>query len=79
MKLNFWLKDWAEKSDKYTIDENLYHFYIWALYANGYAIFSGLRVFAFLLNNVKAVKRVHREMISRILNAPINNYFDRVP
>ena len=52
---------------------------IYSFFAIGYGAFSGIRAFTLVRSNLKAVKKLHKNMIKGLLKAPINNFYDRIP
>ena len=44
-----------------------------------YGVLSGLRYYILAIANIKAMKKLHKNMFESLLMAPINNFFERVP
>jgi len=57
----------------------MWYVWIYSSISISYGIFSGIRAFALTRSNVVAIRNLHSRMISRLLKAPINKFFERIP
>lgn len=57
----------------------MYYVWIYTAIACSYGMFSGIRGFVLLRCNIVAIRKLHNNMIKRLLAAPINKFFERIP
>jgi len=57
----------------------MWYFWIYAALSCSYGACSGIRAFVLLRCNIFAVRKLHNKMIGRLLYAPINRFFERIP
>lgn len=72
---DLWLTHWTKNQGP----ENLYYFGIYSALGTSSAIFVFFRVFILSQSSLKCSKRLHEEMIDRLVHAPINLYHDTIP
>lgn len=73
---DFWIVYWQKNNTKETQWRNLY---IYGGLGVGSSIFIFLRVLILILCNLRLSHKVHDEMITSIVNAPINIFHDTIP
>jgi len=73
---NFWLSYWSENGENHT---KSYYFGIYTALGTGYAVFAFIRTIMLRVQAVRFSRYIHREMFSKIIRAPVNLFFDRVP
>jgi len=73
---NFWLSYWSEDNEKHSRN---YYFTIYTAFGVGYAVLAFLRTIIMRIQSVQFARFIHREMFSKIIRAPVNLFFDRVP
>ena len=61
------------------IKEPMWYVWIYSSLALSYGVFSGIRAFVLSRGNIKGIATLHENMMKRLLNAPINKFFQRVP
>ena len=78
---SFVLATWSEKSlsEDGTGHSNLYFVLLYALLAVGEVPFFLIGMLALYYKNVELSKKLHFNMFKRIIRAPLNLFFDRVP
>ncbi len=75
---NFWLSYWSDVKEE-DGHSKAYYFGIYSVFGLSYAFFCLIRIAMLLIQSIKCSRQIHKDMISRIIRAPINNFFDRVP
>lgn len=75
---NFWLAYWSDNI-KTGENSNSYFFGIYCWLALSFALFCLIRALMLLLQSLKCSRTMHNDMIARIIRAPVNLFFDRVP
>ena len=79
MAADFWLAHWSNVSGDDDEHSNTYYYGIYT----AMGIFSSLSLFAqtllMFLEGNKLSKKLHTDMFSRVIRAPLNLFFDRVP
>jgi len=73
---NFWLSYWSEDNEKHSRN---YYFGIYTAFGVGYAVLAFIRTIMLRVQSVRFSRFIHREMFSKIIRAPVNLFFDRVP
>jgi len=73
---DIWLSIWTSFDDS---DNNLQYFGIYSALSLSSTIFIFFRIFALTRGIVKLSKNLHDEMITKVVNAPINLFHDRTP
>jgi len=71
-----WLTIWTKNQNP---DNNMTYFYIYAALGICSALFILIRVYLITRNSLICSRRLHEDMITRIMNAPITLYHDTVP
>jgi len=74
--MNFWLSYWSDNAEKHSRD---YYFIVYSAFGVGFAVFAFIVVMMVKLQSIKFARFIHKEMFSKIIRAPINLFFDRVP
>jgi len=77
---DFWLAHWsraAERDPEQTNNKFYYLVYVAVGLGSGFLVF--LRVILVVLRGVKVSRKLHNDMFNKIIRAPINLFFDRVP
>jgi ATP-binding cassette, subfamily C (CFTR/MRP), member 1 len=72
---DLWLTHWTKNQGP----DNLYYFGIYSALGTSSAIFVFFRVFILSQSSLKCSKRLHEEMIDKLVHAPINLYHDTIP
>ena len=75
---SFWLSYWSDDVDEIHFSKKTY-FIIYSSLGMGQVFFSLFRSILIYIQALKCARIVHQDMIARILRAPINLFFDRVP
>ena len=75
---NFWLSYWSDNAD-YAIHSDTFYFEIYSALGLSYALFCFIRTWMLFAQSIKCSRQIHKDMLSRIVRAPINLFFDRVP
>lgn len=75
---NFWLSYWSDSgnTDKHS---RSYYFVIYTMFGVGYALFAFTTSLMQRMQSIRFSRFIHKEMFSKIIRAPINLFFDRVP
>jgi ABC-type multidrug transport system fused ATPase/permease subunit len=73
---DIWLTIWTKEQDK---EANFGYFWIYAALGLGSSVFIYFRVLLLTRGALKLSNRLHEEMISRLIDAPINLYHDTTP
>jgi len=73
---NFWLSYWSDNVERHSKD---YYFTVYTVFGVGYALLAFLQVMMVKIQSIKFARFIHKEMFSKIIRAPINLFFDRVP
>ncbi len=73
---NFWLSSWSDNPEKHSRN---YYFSIYTAFGFGYAVFAFIKALMLRIQATRFSKFIHREMLSKVIRAPINLFFDRVP
>jgi len=75
---NFWLSYWSDNAGNKTHSRN-YYFTIYTAFGCGYAVFAFIKALMLKIQAIRFSRFIHKEMFSKIIRAPINLFFDRVP
>ncbi len=75
---NFWLSYWSDNGDDTKHSRN-YYFSIYTAFGCGYALFAFIKALMLRIQASRFSRFIHKEMFSKIIRAPINLFFDRVP
>jgi len=75
---NFWLSYWSENADTTKYSRN-YFFTVYAMFGVGYAVFAFIKSVMLRVQAVRFSRFIHKEMFSKVIRAPLNLFFDRVP
>lgn len=75
---NFWLSYWANNFGT-SEHSNEYFFTVYAILALTFSVFCFLRAALLFFQSIKCSRVLHKDMISRVIRAPINLFFDRIP
>jgi len=73
---NFWLSYWSENAEKHSRN---YFFIGYTLFGVGYALLALIQVLMVKIQSIKFARFIHKEMFSKVIRAPINLFFDRIP
>jgi len=77
---DFWLAHWsrtAESDPDQTNNKFFYLVYVAIGLGSGFLVF--LRVILVVLRGITVSRKLHNDMFSKIIRAPVNLFFDRVP
>ena len=75
---NFWLSCWSDNADDKKHSRN-YYFSIYTAFGCGYAVFAFIKDLMLRVQAIKFSRFIHNQMFSKLIRAPINLFFDRVP
>ena len=75
---NFWLSYWSDNGNDQKHSRN-YYFVIYSMFGVVYAVFSFITALMQRIQAIRFSRFIHKEMFSKIIRAPINLFFDRVP
>src|SRR5437016_891498 len=73
---NFWLSYWSMHSQ---FGNNYYYCSIYTLMAMAYGTLCYVRASMVFFQAIECSRQIHTNMFSRIIRAPVNLFFDRVP
>jgi ATP-binding cassette subfamily C (CFTR/MRP) protein 1 len=73
---DLWLTYWTQHQSE---ENNLKYFFIYASLASFSAVFVYIRVFTLTRSSLKCTKKLHEQMIDKLVHAPINLYHDTIP
>lgn len=73
---NLWLAHWSSSDDE---ENHLFYLEIYLILALTYGFFSLLRSAILCFSNLKVSRKMHYLIMKRILYAPLNEFFERVP
>ena len=73
---DFRLTYWTKHQSK---ENNLYYFWEYAALGLSSSIFTSLRVYLLSRGSLSCAKRLHTEMIDKLVRAPINLFHDTIP
>lgn len=76
MASNLWIAQWTSHSDQ---NNNTFYLTGYALFAAAYGAFAMIRTTVLLCGSVKSSRIIHRRMITSLLFAPLNEFFERIP
>jgi len=78
---DFWLAYWSKmiSSIHTNTNSNSYYFIIYIAISIASALLVLFRILGITLKGIDLSRRLHNEMFQRIIRAPINLFFDRVP
>ena len=75
---NYWLSYWSDHASDPSVNKYAY-FGIYAGLGLSYAFFNFVRVAILSMRSVKCSRLLHNDMLKKLLRAPVNLFFDRVP
>jgi len=75
---NFWLSYWSD-SVKDPQHPQSYYLKIYCLLSLSYAFFCFIRISMLYLQSIKCSRKLHKDMLAKVIRAPVNLFFDRVP
>jgi len=75
---NFWLSYWSDNADDKKHSRN-YYFLIYTALGFGYGVFAFIKALMLRIQATRFSRFIHKEMFSKVIRAPINLFFDRVP
>jgi len=75
---NFWLSYWSQNGDS-TKHSRDYYFAIYSMFGVGYAICAFLSELMQRIQAIRFSRYIHKEMFGKVIRAPLNLFFDRVP
>jgi len=75
---NFWLSYWSDSADH---PEHSQKFYleIYSILSLSYAFFCFIRISLLFVQSFRCSRQIHKDMLTKIIRAPVNLFFDRVP
>jgi len=73
---NIWMSYWSERS---TEDDNLFYFGVYMGLAIFFALICYIRGRLLFFQAIECSREIHKKMFDRIIRAPVNLFFDRVP
>eukprot|EP00357_Protocruzia_adherens_P031519 CAMPEP_0115001824 /NCGR_PEP_ID=MMETSP0216-20121206/17633_1 /TAXON_ID=223996 /ORGANISM="Protocruzia adherens, Strain Boccale" /LENGTH=1370 /DNA_ID=CAMNT_0002367287 /DNA_START=20 /DNA_END=4132 /DNA_ORIENTATION=+ len=76
---DFWLGDWADESEEDQQDHVSYYLTIYCLIAVGNSVAILLKEICLNLSILKASQKLHYDMVTSLIKAPMNTFFDRTP
>ena len=76
---NYWLSYWTDKAASDPSVNNYEYYGIFAGLSYSWLIFDLIRNCILTLQSVKCSRVLHKDMLNKLLRAPINLFFDRVP
>jgi len=75
---NFWLSYWSDSGNKEKHSRD-YYFTVYTMFGVGYAVFAFIQSIMQRIQSIRFSRFIHKEMFSKVIRAPINLFFDRVP
>jgi len=75
---NFWLSYWSDQAENPEHSQGFY-LEIYCILSLGYAVFCLIRISMTFCLSIRCSRQLHKDMLSRIIRAPVNLFFDRVP
>lgn len=75
---NYWLSYWSDNPDSPRFSKAFY-FEIYSALGLSYAFFCLIRVTMLFMQSIKCSRALHKDMLTKIIRAPVNLFFDRVP
>ena len=76
---DFWLAYWTQDNSENKTHGNYYYFSIYAILGLLSGLLIYLRVRYVFSRSLVVNKRLHHEMLEKVIRAPVNLFFDRVP
>ncbi|EGR28734.1 hypothetical protein IMG5_169310 [Ichthyophthirius multifiliis] len=73
---NIWIAIWTKNNQE---DKNIYYLTIFSLISLSYGIFAIFRVIITFYCSINASRIIHKRMITSLIFAPLNEFFERVP
>ena len=73
----YYYGDWIRHSDEK--DKYWTHFLLWVIHTSGYCLAITIVIFLVYISTTRKSSILHSKMISKIVEAPINLYFDKTP
>ncbi|CAI2362993.1 unnamed protein product [Moneuplotes crassus] len=74
-----WVEDHEQSPPGQENDKYWFYFTMCLIYPVSYCVIFFVKYLLITLTSVNKTKRIHKKMIKRVLNAPINLYFDTTP
>ena len=75
---NFWLSYWSDSAEHPEHPQTFY-LEIYCILGLSYAFFCVIRISMLFLQSLKCSRKLHKDMITNIIRAPVNLFFDRIP
>jgi len=75
---NFWLSYWSDTMDHPKYSQAVF-FEVYGILGLSYAFFCLIRIGMLFAQSLRCSRLLHKDMFSRIIRAPLNLFFDRVP
>jgi len=75
---NFWLSYWSDGNNKEKHSRD-YYFTVYTMFGIGYAVFAFIQSMMQRIQSIKFSRFIHTEMFNKVIRAPLNLFFDRVP
>ena len=80
IQTDYTIGEWAQlKTESEQLDMFKYYTFLTLTYASGTGLFVGFRAMLIFIMSIRSSKFLHENMISKIINAPINTFFDVTP
>ena len=76
---DFWLAYWSRNTSQDSNHSNLYYYLIYIGISLLSALLVFIRIVVITLKGIDLSRKLHHDMFSRIIRAPVNLFFDRVP
>jgi len=75
---NFWLSIWSDSVEdpKYS---QVFYLEIYSALSFSYAFFCFIRIALLYMQSIRCSRQLHKDMMTRVIRAPVNLFFDRVP
>lgn len=76
---DYWLAYWSSQAGEQPTHENTYYYGIYAILGitSGFLVYARVRMVFF--RSLEVNRRLHNEMFYKVIRAPVNLFFDRVP
>lgn len=76
MGSNVWISEWTGHSDE---TNNSFYMIGYAIFAGCYGIMAMIRSTVLITGSVKCSRLIYRRMTTKLLFAPLNEFFERIP
>jgi len=75
---NFWLSYWSDGADHPEHSQGFY-LEIYLILSISYVSLCFLRITLLNMQSLRCSRQIHKDMLTKIIRAPVNLFFDRVP